>query len=182
MMHIRSVLPVAAFAVVAGVSAGLADTKQVPMVTIHSETTITAPPSVVWTYITTGKNFATWCPNWRAAKNAKINITRTGDVLDFIDEWGNGGRSIVTYCVMNRELRVAHEPMKGDYICHGRFLLTPGGGATTLGFWDSYTDSSDAKNLSATMDKMQSAADKSLAAIKQAIENPAPPPPPSKSK
>lgn len=180
MMRKRFVLPFVTFAFAAGISVAGADTKQVPMVTIHSETTIAASPSTVWTYITTGKNFATWCPNWRASKNAKINLTRTGDMLDFIDDWGNGGRSIVTYCVMNRELRVAHEPMKGDYVSHGRYVLTAGGGSTTLGFWNSYTDSSDAKSMAATMDKMQAAADKSLAAIKLGVESPAPPPAPKK--
>jgi hypothetical protein len=171
MMRMKFVLPVVAIAVLGG-SAARAETNQMPMVTVHSETTITAPPSVVWTYITTGKNFAAWNPNWRAAKNAKINITRMGDILEYIDASGNGGRSLVTYCVMNRELRVAHEPMKGDYVGHAKFLLSAGGGGTTLGFWNSYTDSSEAKNFAATMEKMQNAADKSLAAIKQGIENP----------
>jgi hypothetical protein len=156
----------------------LADYRQIPLISIHSETQNSKSPAAVWSYITSGKNFATWCPNWRAAKNAKINITRVGDVLDYADAWGNGGRSVVTYAVASRELRVAHEPNKGDYICQGRFLLTRVTGGTHLDFWDQYSDSSSTENMEATIQKMQLAADSSLMAIKYGVENPAPPPAP----
>jgi hypothetical protein len=162
-----------ALAAVAGFS--VADYHQIPMVVIHSETQIARPPAAVWSYITSGKNFATWCPNWKAAKNSKINITRVGDVLDYADSWGNGGRSVVTYAVQGRELRVAHEPLKGDYVCQAKFVLTRAAGGTHLDFWDQYSDSSATNNLEATAQKMQSEADTSLAAIKQGAESPPPP-------
>ncbi|MBI1798167.1 MAG: SRPBCC family protein [Candidatus Eisenbacteria bacterium] len=164
-------LATSVFAVNTVLAAGAgAETKQIPMVSIHSEMQIAASPAAVWSYITTGKNFVTWCPNWKAARNATIRITRVGDVLDYADEWGNGGRSIVTYCVMNKELRVAHEPFKGDYICQGKFTLTPAAGGTMLSFWDSYTDASAPKDMEATLQKMQAGSDQSLKAIQQALE------------
>ena len=82
--------------------AAAADHRLVTMVQLHSETQIAGTPSAVWTYITSGKNFATWCPEWRTTKNSKMNITRVGDVLEYIDAWGNGGRSVVTYAVQTR--------------------------------------------------------------------------------
>ncbi|HTM57070.1 MAG TPA: SRPBCC family protein [Candidatus Udaeobacter sp.] len=151
-----------------------ADHRQVTMVSLHSEIDVAAPPAAVWTFITTGKNFATWCPSWSAARNSRIAITRVGDVLDYRDEWGNGGQSIVTYAVRNRELRVAHEPYKGDYVCQAKFRLTPDGRSTKLEFWDQYSDESPETDREATAAKMQSASDQSLAAIKQALETKAP--------
>ena len=151
-----------------------ADTKQIPMVVIHSETQIAAKPAAVWTYITTGKNFATWCPEWKSPKNAKIVLSRVGESVDFQDQWGNGGRSVVTYAVGSRELRVAHEPMKGDYVCQAKFVLTASGNGTHLDFWDQYSDASSPADLEATMQKMQTQSDQSLAAIKSGVENPPP--------
>ena len=143
---------------------------QVPMMVIHGETHIAASPAVVWAYLTTGKNFATWCPAWKATRNTRINIMRVGDVLDFMDEWGNGGRSIVTYCVQNSELRIAHEPNKGDYVCQAKIVLMPASGGTTVSFWDRYTDTSAPGDLEATWAKMQGSTDQSLAALKKALE------------
>jgi len=173
----------ALIAIVSMAGFAVADFRQIPMVVIHSETQITKSPAGVWSYLTSGKNFATWCPNWRAARNAKINITRVGDVLDYSDVWGNGGRSVVTYAVQGRELRVAHDPIKGDYICQARFLLTKVPGGTHVDFWDQYSDSSSTPNLEATAQKMQLEADSSLAALKLGAESPPPPPvPPATTK
>jgi len=155
--------------------AAAADHRLVTMVQLHSETQIAGTPSAVWTYITSGKNFATWCPEWRTTKNSKMNITRVGDVLEYIDAWGNGGRSVVTYAVQTRELRVAHEPLKGDYVCQAKFLLTRSAGGTKLEFWDAYTDSSSETDREATAQKMQLAADSSLIAVKHGVEFPVPP-------
>jgi uncharacterized protein YndB with AHSA1/START domain len=147
-----------------------ADSAQIPMVRIHSDIQIAAPPAAVWAFVTSGKNFATWCPNWRAPANAKLIITRVGDVLDYTDAFGNGGRSIVTYLVRDRELRITHEPNKGDYICQAKIVLAQASGGTLVDFWDQYTDESAAKDMEATRQKMQAAADQSLADIKRAIE------------
>ena len=57
-------------------------------------------------------------------------LTRVGDVLDYTDEWGNGGRSVVTYLKKNAELRVAHEPASGAYMCQGKLILTTTGEGT----------------------------------------------------
>ena len=165
---LRGAVLALALAAIAGTAS--ADHRQITMISLHSEIEIAARPAAVWTFITTGKNYATWCPSWKAARNARIDITRAGDVLDYMDEFGNGGRSIVTYAVRNRELRVAHEPNKGDYVCQAKFLLTPSGRGTKLEFWDQYTDESAEADREATIAKMQTGSDQTLAAIKQAME------------
>ena len=160
--------------------AGLAaaDMRQVPMVVIHSEAQIAAKPLKVWAYMASGKNFAAWFQGWRAQRNLKVNITRAGDVMDYADPWGNGGRSVVTYAVQGRELRVAHDPLKGGYVSQGRFLLTAASGGTHVDFWNQYSDTSAAAALDSMAQKIQADADSIMARLKFGVENPAPPLPP----
>ena len=147
-----------------------AEHKQVPVMRVHAEVEVMAPPAVVWSHLTGGKNLVTWCPQWKSPKNAAVNLTRVGDVLDYTDEWGNGGRSIVTYMVRDRELRVAHEPTKGDYMCQGKFMLTPTASGTVVHLWDQYTDESSPADMAATAGKMETELAQTLAALKKSCE------------
>ncbi len=147
-----------------------ADSQQVAFVKIHATARIAAPPSVVWAHVTQGRNLVTWCPEWKAAGNARVTIAHIGDVLDYTDAFGNGGRSVVTFLVPNRELRVAHEPVKGDYVCQAKFVLTPVAGGTKVDFWDCYSDASVPADLKATEGKMDAEAAATLAALKQQVE------------
>ena len=104
--------------------------QQIPVVRLVSEAQIAAPPAAVWASMTTGKNLVTWCPVWKSPSNARIAITKVGDVLDFTDEYGNGGRSVVTYLEKNKELRVSHEPSNGSYLCQAKLILMAQGGGT----------------------------------------------------
>jgi len=161
----------AAAALAAGISgSALAAPQQVPVVRLHNQIEVAAPPAAVWNYLTTGANFATWCPEWKAPANAKVHLTRVGDVVDYSDAWGNGGRSIVTYFNRNHELRVAHEPNKGDYMCQAKLVLEPSGTGTVVTFWEQYTDESGPTNLDATATRMQDEFVASLAALKKGIE------------
>ncbi len=140
---------------------------QVPVVRLYASAEIAAPPSAVWAQMTTGKNLVTWCPVWKSARNAAVNIAKVGDVLEYTDEWGNGGRSIVTYLVKGKELRVAHEPNKGDYICQAKFILTPTATGTKVDFWEQYTDESGPKDMEATAGKMETEMSETLAAVRK---------------
>src|SRR5437867_3066541 len=71
---------VAAFA-----AQGRAEVKQVPVARLHAMMEIATPPAAVWAQLTTGRNLVTWCPVWKNAKNARVNIVKVGDVLDFTD-------------------------------------------------------------------------------------------------
>jgi uncharacterized protein YndB with AHSA1/START domain len=159
----------AALAAVASLPAS-AQVKQIPVVRLEASTTIAAPPAAVWTWLTTGKNLVTWCPEWKAPGNAKVNLSKVGDVLEFTDQWGNGGRSIVTFLKPNEEVRVAHEPTDGSYLCQARVLLTPSGSGTTVRYIESYTDESAAKDLEATAAKVQAEMATTLASLKQGAE------------
>jgi hypothetical protein len=107
---------------------------------------------------------------WKSPANAKINLTHVGAVLDFTDEWGNGGRSVVTYLAPGREIRVAHEPTKGDYMCQAKLILEPSPKGTMVHYWDQYTDESPPADLAATRKKMEAATESMLAALKKAAE------------
>ena len=156
--------------VLAATPAAFADHTQVPVVRVHAQAQIAAPPTAVWAWMTQGKNLVTWCPQWKAPANAMASITRVGDVLEYTDEWGNGGRSIVTYMVKGKELRVAHEPNKCDYMCQAKFILEPVGAGTRVQLWDQYTDESPATDLQATAQKMETELARTLAALKRGVE------------
>ncbi len=158
-------LELALFAAPAG-----AEHKQVPVVRLHHVAEVAAPPAAVWAYLVQGRNLATYCPVWKSARNAAATISRVGDVLDYTDEWGNGGRSIVTYLVKDKELRVAHEPNRGDYMCQAKIVLVPRGAGTEIHFWEQYTDESATKDMEATAAKMEVELQQTLAAIKKGVE------------
>lgn len=151
--------------------------KQVPIVRHTVEADIAASPDAVWAAITTGKNLVTWCPEWKSLSNAKINLTRVGDVLDFTDAWGNGGRSVVTFLARNQELRVQHEPTNGSYICQAKLLIGPGkAGSAARRSWthvtyvEQYSDESAPTDLAATAGKVDAEMTAALAALKKRVE------------
>jgi len=155
-------------------SAGRAEMKRVPVVRLHAVTEVAAPASAVWAYLVQGKSLATWCPIWKSAADSRTTLTRVGDVLDFTDEWGNNGRSVVTYLVKDKELRVAHEPHDGSYMCQAKIVLSPGDKGTTIHYWDQYTDESAEKDLQATACKMETEMEQALAVLKKGVEQGAP--------
>jgi polyketide cyclase/dehydrase/lipid transport protein len=147
-----------------------AEMKQVPTVRLHAQAMVNAPAGALWARMTRGKNLATWCPMWKSPKNATAVLAKVGDVLDYSDAWGNGGRSVVTYIVRDKEIRVAHEPTNGSYMCQAKLVLTPEGRGTLVHYWEQYTDESGPKDLEATAAKMQSEMDRTLADLKRAVE------------
>src|SRR5437016_10188211 len=81
------------------------EVQQIPVVRLHAVSEVAAPPAAVWAFMTRGRNFVTWCPEWKSARNAAIRLARVGDSVDYADAWGNNGRSVVTYLSPNREDR-----------------------------------------------------------------------------
>ena len=147
----------------------LAGTEQVTVERITVTETVAAPPTAVWAALTTGKSLVTWCPVWKNAANAKVNLTKVGDTLEFLDEWGNGGRSVVTFVNADRELRVAHEPTDGSYLCQARLLLTPMGSGTQVTYVEQYTDESSEADRKATAAKTETAMKATLAGLSKAV-------------
>jgi len=172
MLTRRTAAAAALAAAIASAPAGAAvEAKQIPVVRLHAMVEVAAPPAAVWSHLTTGRNLVTWCPMWKSPGNAKVDLTRVGSTLDFTDSWGNGGRSVVTYLAKNKEIRIAHEPAKGDYMCQAKLILEPAaGGRTLVHYWDQYTDESPPEDLAATQKRMEAETESMLAALKQAVE------------
>lgn len=147
-----------------------ARTSETPLVRIELTSTINAKPDAVWKWLVKGKNLVTWCPVWKSEANTKVDLSKVGDTLDFTDQWGNGGRSIVTFLIEKKELRVAHEPADGSYLCQSRVVLTPSGSGTNLKWVEQYSDASIAADKAATATKMETDIAANLVALKAAIE------------
>ena len=169
----RSRLAVVAFAaVLVSAAVAFAAPERVNTMRLTAESDVAAPPNAVWMWITTGKNLVTWCPVWKSEDNVKVQITKVGDVLDFTDEWGNGGRSVVTYVAKDKELRIAHEPDNGKYMCQSKLLLaaSPKGG-THVTYVEAYTEEQAAdiadKNALGVQTQMQATLD----ALKIGVES-----------
>jgi uncharacterized protein YndB with AHSA1/START domain len=154
----------------AGVVHAAGAPRQIPVVRLEVERDVTAPATAVWAQLTLGKNLVTWCPVWKSTANAARRLARVGDVLDYTDAWGHGGRSVVTFLDVNRELRVAHEPNDGSYLCQARVTLTPAAGGTHVRYVEQYTDESSPKDLEATAAKTTSEMNAALTALKQGAE------------
>lgn len=150
--------------------AARADYKQVPVVRHTAQIEIAAPAAAVWAQLTQGKNLVTWCPVWKSASNAKVALAKVGDVLDYTDEFGNGGRSVVTYLSRLKEIRVAHEPNDGSYLCQAKITLTAKGGSTVVQYVEQYTDESAPADLEATAKKMETEMSTALASLKKGAE------------
>jgi len=144
--------------------------KQVPVVRHTVETDIAASPEAVWAAMTTGRNLVTWCPEWKNLSNAKSSLTRVGDVLDFTDAWGNGGRSVVTFLSRNKEIRVQHEPTNGSYICQAKLLIAPTKTGSHVTYVEQYSDESPPTDLQATAGKVDTEMTATLAALRKTVE------------
>jgi len=147
-----------------------AEHKEVPVVRLMATEVVAAPADAVWAHLTTGKNVVTWCPYWKSDTNAAVNLTKVGDVLEYADDWGNKGRSVVTHLVKEKELRVAHEPNDGSYMCQARLVLEPADKGTRVRYLEQYTDESEPKDREATAGKMEAEMKAALAALKKGIE------------
>lgn len=148
----------------------LAGVQQVPVVRLTADAEVAASAEQVWGYMTSGKNLVTWCPYWKSPDNAKIDIGSVGDVMDFTDDWGNGGRSIVTFLDAPRELRVAHEPNDGSYMCQARFTLEATEAGTKVRYVEQYTDESAPKELESTAATMEAAMQETLDSLREGVE------------
>ena len=144
--------------------------KQIPVVRHTVDADIAASPDAVWAAMTTGRNLVTWCPEWKSLSNAKINLSRVGDVLDFTDAWGNGGRSVVTFLSRGKEIRVQHEPTNGSYICQAKLLIAPTKTGSHVTYVEQYSDESAPNDLQATAGKVDVEMAETLAALKKTVE------------
>lgn len=147
-----------------------AEIHQVTTIRIHSQVRIDAGAAATWRSLTQGSHFASWMPEWKQPRNARINLVRVGDWLDSVDDWNNKGRSVVTYLSRDRELRLANDPLDGSFMCQTKFLLNSDGAGTTVQLIEQYTDEGSATDARATAAKVQAGMDRSLQSLKAAVE------------
>jgi uncharacterized protein YndB with AHSA1/START domain len=147
-----------------------AEVREGTIVRLDATAEIGAPPADVWRVMTTGKNLVTWCPMWKSSTNEHVVITKVGDVLDFTDEWGNGGRSVVTYCDPGKELRIAHEPSDGSYVCQARLVLASAPAGTVVTYVEQYTDDGDAEARASVARTTHASMEETLEALRGAVE------------
>ena len=145
-------------------------TEEVRMVRITDEVEIGAAPGEVWGHMMSGASLIAWCPYWRSEANAEVTIGKVGDVLEFNDEWGNTGRTIITFVEKGKQLRMVHEPANGSYVCHATLTLKAAGAGTVVSYVEQYTDESspdDAKATAASMGEQMAA---TLQTLKRVVE------------
>lgn len=143
---------------------------EVRMVRLTDEIEISAAPADVWMQMTSGASLIAWCPYWRSEANAKVKIEKVGDVLEFNDEWGNTGRTVITFIERAKELRMVHEPADGSYVCHARLMLKALSGKTVVSYVEQYTDESKPADAKATAAKMGEQMKATLQALKRSVE------------
>jgi len=147
-----------------------AGSDEVRMVRLNDEVEISAAPADVWTHMMRGASLIAWCPYWRSEANANVTIEKVGDVLEYHDEWGNTGRTVITFVEKGNELRMVHEPADGSYVCHATLMLKPMDGKTMVSYVEQYTDESKPADVKATAAQMGEQMKMTLQALKRIVE------------
>jgi hypothetical protein len=145
--------------------------KPIMLVRVQAQTRISCPAPAIWRDITDGRRLARWVSVWNQPGNRRVSSLTVGSMLDFVDEWSNRGRSVVTFLGSGesrdtREIRFANEPARGDYLCRMKISTTPAQQGTMVQLTEEYTDESGPADVKATAQKMQASLERSLAALK----------------
>lgn len=135
LIGLLAVLSVSAWAESSSVS-------KMALVTIEANAEATASPAAVWTALTEPDKAQSWCPYWKDAQNA-MPLTSVGATIGYKDEYGNAGQSVVLYADAGKELRLAHVPSDGSYVCQVKIQLTPKGSGTAIHVTEQYSDALD---------------------------------------
>lgn len=148
----------------------ISNAEDVRMVRLTDQVEINAAPADVWTKMMTGASLIVWCPYWKNEANAKATINNVGDVLEYSDEWGNTGKTVITFIDKAKELRMVHEPGDGSYVCHATLKLEAAGDKTVVSYVEQYTDESSPTDAKATAAKMGDQMKATLKSLKTTVE------------
>ena len=150
--------------------ASRAEMKQITTVRLHSQIHVDAAAQAIWLFATRGSNFEEWMPMWNRPRDARINLVKVGDWLQFVDEWNNKGRSVVTYISRNKEVRLANDPEDGSFMCQIKLSLDSDAQGTNVHLYEQHTDENTAAELNATAQKVQASMDRELHSLKTEVE------------
>lgn len=139
------------------------------LITCEGSTQIDATPSVVWTALTDADMAQQWCPYWKDAE-ATHALTKVGQTISYTDNWGNTGKSVVIYAKPNQELRVAHVPDDGSYVCQTKFVLQPNGENTAVTVTEQYSDNLDVPTDRDTAAQVKKEIESYIASLKAVAE------------
>jgi len=141
--------------------------KKTALITIPVKFEVKAPPTKVWATLISLDGFGTLTGFKPQAGQKLSSFSKIGDHV-LAQVWDDRGRLVVTEFVLERELRVTWDPEKGHYLCQKRILLTPGAGATSVEYWDRYTD--DQPNADATAKQVAADTEKNVEALRRLVE------------
>jgi uncharacterized protein YndB with AHSA1/START domain len=130
---------------------------------------VKASPAQVWAAITEPAKAKAWYPSWKNAKETQALAT-VGQSIGFVDEWANAGKSVVLFVDKNKELRVAHMPNDGSYVCQVKFKLEPKGPGTVVTIVDQYSDDINVPLDKDTAAKVKEGMTKYMASFKATVE------------
>lgn len=142
-----------------------ADYRKTSLITIPQTLELKAPPSAVWSALTTWQGFGTLTGFQPTGKQK--GFTKVGDSVT-AKVWDDTGTLVVTGFVPEKELRVAWEPANASYLCAKRIVLKPSAGRTTLEYWDRYTD--DQPDADSTAKRVAADFPQHIAAFRKLVE------------
>ena len=128
-----------------------------------------AAPAQVWAAFTEPAKAKNWYPGWKNAKETQA-LTAVGQACGFVDEWNNAGKSVVLFVAKNKELRVAHMPDDGSYVCQVKFKVEPKGTGSIVTIIDQYSDDLNVPLDKDTAAKVKAGMVQYLAALKVVAE------------
>jgi len=110
------------------------------LVTLDGSVDIAAPVAKVWATLTDADKVQSWCPMWSSPPAGGKSLTAVGNSVAFKDDWGNSGTSVVVFVNPMKELRIAHVPENGSYMCQVKFMLENSGAGTSVKVVEQYSD------------------------------------------
>ncbi len=155
--------------VVAVASGQTVAVSKMALMTFTGTMEVKAPPAQVWAALTDGAKIQSWYPGWKGATGVK-SLAVMGASIAYKDEWGNPGKSVVLYAMKDKELRLAHVPDDGSYVCQVKFKLEPKGAGTMVTATDQYSDNLDVPLDRDTAATAKASMMKYLAALKATAE------------
>lgn len=140
------------------------------LMTFTGSIEIKAAPAQVWAALTEIDKMKAWYPGWKNAVATTKPLAAVGQMLDYVDEWNNAGKTVVLFFAKNQELRLAHTPNDGSYVCQLKFKLEVKGASTVVTAVDQYSDGLDVPVDKDTALIAKNGMMKYLAALKAVVE------------
>jgi hypothetical protein len=141
------------------------------LMTFEGKMEVKASPAQVWAALTDADKAPSWYPYWKTNKPAQA-LTSIGQTMIYIDGWNNKGKSVVIYIDKGKELRLAHMPDDGSYVCQSKFIIEPKGIATMVTIIEQYSDNLDVPLDKDTAAKVDQEMTQYMAALKTLAEKP----------